>query len=413
METQLITKTLEKLKHNFSKGIYFYCTSPTIPEKTHYLHNLICLAEGCRELGIPIYSNVTSWQISCENSDCLFLHDPNIRPSDCSVVILDQGWIDVEQNPLPSDLFQSGREYVTVYIDGSDGAATRSWHPAFESFDLVLRTHMLEEFQYPKNFYPWVFGISNRMMAYLDQVPDSVARNQHLLISFRNTKNQHSVRQWMYRSFLDQLNLALAFSELEGNFNPNQSSDASTDVVNTKNDNLYWRQTGRRHNPHYYAALKTSLASACFGGFFVQPFGRNHATKFSILSKRLLSKWGIPSSTIIQWDSWRLWESLLAGCVSFHADFDQYHFALPVKPENWKHYVGVDCRNPKATVERILDEPEILHMIAENGRKWAISHYAPVPTTLRFLELIRQVKSSSIRHNFRNNIMPLASTDNE
>jgi hypothetical protein len=374
-------------KHQFSKGIYFYCTSPTSPEKTHYPHNPVCLAEGCRELGIPVYSNVTNWQISVNNKEHLFTHNPDIQPSDCSVVVLDQGWIDVDKKPLPADLFQAGRNYLTVYIDLSDGAITSSWKPEFRQFDYILKTHMLEGYQYPANFHPWFFGISNRMVAYLQDALDSRQRKRNFLITFRNTLNQHSLRKWMYQVLTDQMATTLEIDEWSDDFGLSQISNESMDI---DNDALYWKQTGRRHNPYYYLALKGSLTSACFGGFFSLPFFKNHATKTGVLSKRLLSKWTVPTSTIVQWDSWRLWESFAAGCVSIHADFDQYHFALPVKPENWKHYIGVNCNHPKTTVERMLDKPDMLHTIAEQGQKWAIEHYSPLPTTIRFLTLLQQ-----------------------
>lgn len=404
----------ESLKLDFAKGIYFYCTLPTIPGNTYYPHIRVCLAEGFRELGIPVYSNVTNWQLSVESQDHLFIHDPDVTPKDCSVVVLDTGWIDIQKSELPDDLFQPGREYITVYIDDADGAVTSSWNPAFRQFDVVLRTHMLEGYKYPKNFYPWFFGISNRMIAYLEERVESHQRKRNFLVNFRHTKHMHSVRKWMSHSFSDKLSVVLKIDEQLDNFELNQVSSTGESVDCLSNDALYWKQTARRHNPHYYASLKESLAVACFGGFFVKLFENNHATRLSRASKRLLSKWPIPTSTIVQWDNWRFWESLLAGCVAFHADFDQYHFALPVKPENWKHYIGVNCKKPNKTIERILDEPDLLYKIGNNGREWAINHYTPVPTSIRFLELMSQIGSSSPLLNIRGHQMQsFANTDRQ
>lgn len=91
---------------------------------------------------------------------------------------------------------------------------------------------------------------------------------------------------------------------------------------------------------------------------------------------------------IVQWDSWRLWESLAAGCVTFHVDFEQNNFLLPVMPINWKHYIGIDLKNVKETVQRLIEDAQILAEISTNGRSWAIEHYSPVPTAIRFLKAI-------------------------
>ncbi|WP_347237749.1 glycosyltransferase [Sphaerospermopsis sp. FACHB-1194] len=106
-------------------------------------------------------------------------------------------------------------------------------------------------------------------------------------------------------------------------------------------------------------------------------------------------------STIVQWDSWRFWESLAAGCVTFHLDFDKYGLDIPVMPENWRHYIGIDLDNVPAAIDRIVDEPEILEKIALEGRRWAIENYSPVPTALRFLETIYQ-QPLSLKNQFNN-----------
>jgi len=90
----------------------------------------------------------------------------------------------------------------------------------------------------------------------------------------------------------------------------------------------------------------------------------------------------------MQWDSWRLWESLAAGCVTFHVDFEKYGLYPPVMPENWRHYVGIDLNKIQEAVERIAAEPQLLENISLQARRWAIEHYSPVPTALRFLATV-------------------------
>ena len=103
----------------------------------------------------------------------------------------------------------------------------------------------------------------------------------------------------------------------------------------------------------------------------------------------------LQSKRIIQWDSWRFWKSLAAGCVTFHVDFEKYGLHLPVMPENWRHYIGIDLDNVQEAVERIADEPEIVERISTEGRLWALEHYSPVPTALRFLGIVGQQLATS------------------
>ncbi|MEG4215413.1 hypothetical protein QUA27_04270 [Microcoleus sp. Pol14C6] len=132
---------------------------------------------------------------------------------------------------------------------------------------------------------------------------------------------------------------------------------------------LQWKQTGQRHNPSYYQRLKESAACASFGG----------SVTSSYFTGEPIVEW---------WDSWRFWESLAAGCVTFHVDFDKYGVKLPVMPENWRHYIGIDLDNMQDTVDRIADDPGRLEKISIEGRHWAIDNYGPVPTALRFLEML-------------------------
>jgi hypothetical protein len=64
-------------------------------------------------------------------------------------------------------------------------------------------------------------------------------------------------------------------------------------------------------------------------------------------------------------------------------------------PENWRHYIGVDLDNVQATIDRITENPEILEYITQEGRSWAIKNYSPVPTALRFLEIVSQKQTTT------------------
>ena len=122
--------------------------------------------------------------------------------------------------------------------------------------------------------------------------------------------------------------------------------------------------------------------------FFLAPTFFDFTPRISYKSSRIIDKLGIKTNRIIQWDSWRFWESLAAGCVTLHVDFDKYGFLSPVSPKNWEHYIGVDLDNIKESILRIRKEPEILEKISVQGRSWAIQNYSPTAVAKRFIETI-------------------------
>ena len=91
---------------------------------------------------------------------------------------------------------------------------------------------------------------------------------------------------------------------------------------------------------------------------------------------------------IMRWDSWRLWESFAAGCVTVHLDFEKYGFALPHLPEPWVHYAPLDLDNIAGSVEQLMDRRNDWESIAEQGRAWAIGHYAPKPSAIDVLSIM-------------------------
>lgn len=362
----------------FTIKVFFYCLPPASPDQTGYPHTVICLGEGLKALGIEFYSNINYWQYSPGTEDYLFHHNSNVTPDDCDIVVLNQDWFCVANQPFPQFLFHPERKYLTVYMDSEDGSKTHSWNPEFRQFDFIFRTGCNSKLWQPSNVHPWGRGLSERMLRELETIPKFQERKKSLLVNFREPyKIKHSVRRRSYNKFLPQIQKVLPVNNVLEGFD-NFSSEPY--------HYLQWAQTGRRHSPNYYKSLKESVACACFTGFFVPPWPQDPGTLTSRTIKRIISKLDLKSNRIVDWDSWRFWESLAAGCVSIREDFDKYGFIMPVMPENWRHYIGIDFDNIQATVDRIADEPGILERIATEGRQWILEHYTPVPATLRFLE---------------------------
>src|SRR5262249_4090009 len=87
----------------------------------------------------------------------------------------------------------------------------------------------------------------------------------------------------------------------------------------------------------------------------------------------------------VQWDSFRFWEALAAGCAAFNIDIDYYGAELPVMPKNWVHYFGFDLDRVDSFIERLQEEPGSVERVAREGRRWALTHYSPNATARRFL----------------------------
>lgn len=371
------------------KPFYFYCLPVGRPEDAAFQHAPLCLAEGLKQLGIPYHCNVNYWRTAPASDDYALNCAPEVQTDDCSVVVVGHEWLEAGKR-LPENLFRRGRNYLTVYIDHADGAFTRTWSPEVRQFDLVFKAHFNARMKYPSNCHvSWPFGLSNRIIQATEGGRPFADRTQEILFNFRVN---HSLRQTAKREFIPRF---------RGLLSVNDRTEALPSAPTDAADQLNWVQTGRRHHPAYFDRLKQSMASAAFCGFFAPPWpldqhpltsrlGTGVFRRLDTVLKHLRAR----PSRLVQWDSWRLWESLAAGCATFHADFDKYGVRLPAMPENWKHYVGIDFDNLEGAVERIRSQPFLLESIATEGRRWVLQHYSPMATARRFLETINMTKNT-------------------
>ena len=375
--------------------IYFYTTFEEGPPEGAYFQDLIInLATGFKQLGIKYYASNDYWRLSPKSDRTLIEATPEVTHHDCDIVVLERQWYE-ENGCLPEGLFAPSRQYKTVYLDCNDGTRTPAWLPEFQHFDFIFKTHYSNHTKYPDNFYPWAFGLSERVLRELEEQIPWAEKQSRILVNFRNQKYSHSLRGYIQKTFVPQIEKLMTI---------NTASDDQTAFPQEPYHYLRWAQTGRRHYPNYYQRLKESQACACFGGFFLGPWYTDSHDRGSYYLSRMISKLGIKTNRIGQWDSWRFWESMAAGCVTFHIDFAKYGFNLPVMPENWRHYIGIDLDNISEAIERIADEPELLARISAEGRTWAIDNYAPKASALRFLATVANVNALDERFRSKMNL---------
>ncbi len=379
--------------------IYFYCC----PEPDNLQDDIIILAEGLQELGIPYYASANYWLQSITPGDYLFKATPDVGPDDCDIVVFPYTWFNwvrlnhpTVRRDFPPGLFKQGRRYRTVYMDTNDGHRTVSWESEFRKFDFIFRTKLNRRAWAPSNLHPWTLGLSNRMLNMTANAPAFSTRRPAVLVNFGASHHYpHTARQRADQSFSPVLNAW---------FQPDTTRDNLTVPPADAYDRLMWSQTNHRHSGAYYERLKTTQACACFCGDLIPPMpwrdpgrylvgGQKAALKMQFW--KTLARLDPRPDRIVQWDSWRFWESLSSGCLSFNLDLDLYGAQLPVMPVKDVHYIGVDLRHPHVVRERWHDDPAGIARIAAAGQAWAWKNYSPVPMASRFLKTLGFIPPTS------------------
>jgi len=358
---------------NFKKSIFFLCYPQGEPDKAAYQHGIVCIAEGLKELGIKFYSNIDYWKIATYNSEYLFSSDRSVNMEDCDVVVVNDDWV-FYGGEIPENIF-SGK-ILTVYIDNSDGTITKCMDKKFKKFDVILRSHYNCKFKYPENVHPWAFGLSNRIINITSEYIPIQKRKNCILFNFRI---KHRLRELVNKKFIPRLEEFLYTDRTSDKFDENNFSPY---------DLLMFNQSGRRHYPNYFTRLSNSVACSCFGGGFVSSIFKNPSTLPARIANKIVQKLNIQTNCIIQYDSWRFWESLVSGCVTFHVDFEKYGLLLPVMPKNWENYIGIDLSDINQSIKKIKEDPNIFNKISVNGRKWALENYSPRAQSLRFIDIL-------------------------
>lgn len=373
--------------------IYFYNSG----EPANLQDDIIALAEGLRELGVPYHSRCNYWRLHPDRDDWLFTANPEVSPLDCDVVVfpctyfywIAMGTFQLVERPLPKELFQPGRRHRNVLFDFLDGHRTISWRPEFRQFDLILRAKLNRRAWHPANMQPWTLSLSNRVMEHTAGGPPFAQRRAVCLVNFgASHPYPHGARDLAEQRFHPQLAKLFPLDRTVDNLTLAPSDPAQR---------LLWEQTGGRFSAAYYTRVKSAQTVSCFCGELIPPLpwrdpgallvGGNRA-KLRRKFYRFLAAFDPRPDRIVQWDSFRFWETLAAGSVAFHLDLERYGVTLPVMPRNWEHYVGIDLENPTPALERLRDDPGQLAAIATRGREWALHHYSPKATAARFLSLL-------------------------
>lgn len=343
------------LREIYTNGIFF------LSDNSDYSYASVCLADGLRQLGVPIFSNISYHEPLI--SDMAFSASEPRNPEAIGMVVLDL----TETLPLHNQIVRFTPPHprtVVVCMHDNAGEICFPDQPAFCTHESRLRTVAGQRI-------PIAFGVSSSMLRHAGSLAQSDRiRKEAFLSSFRPSEGQ-SLRASLELSFIPLLRKVFS---------------VDTQMAGTE-----------RWSAEYYRHLAGYRGSLAYGGFYSQNLLSNPWFKTIEPLSSFLSMTNYHQETVVlRWDSWRFWESLAFGCATIHLDFEQYGFNLPVLPENWTHYIGIRLDRLQEDLERLYDEQARLSEIAEQGKEWAIRHYSPIAVARRFLETSQRLFCSSV-----------------
>jgi hypothetical protein len=325
-------------------GFYFYFHKEDFdPVRRHYAQ--AALAQGLKRLGAPLFSNAAS---------PLFSSKP-LRPEDGHTAV----FVATEDTYAP-DYAQWIGSYPARKIILSM-ADTGQWLPTPPD-TVALMCHSSRFFALPGPRRPWSFGLTDERTALCGQPPAFDTRRPVILRNFRSSYSQ-SVRS--------ALDLALV-PHLEKHFTVDRSLSSGAGGFQAVASDHFER-------------LRTSVGCLAYGGEYTLNLAGHPGVASTPMGALYRAARFEREPVVSRWDSWRFWESLACGCLTFHVDLDKYGCLLPEMPVAWKHYIGVDLEDPRGAVERLMDERPRWAEISAAGRAWALEHYSPEAAARRFL----------------------------
>jgi hypothetical protein len=305
---------------------YFLLSQYNGPTKANYQHVCVVFAEGLWNNKIKFASNIDYYPD--ENNNYLFKKKE----------LGDEEYIVTSAPEEFDSIIKNNKEKKLIIFDTKD-----EWvrHKSAVYSPYCYRYFMSTCRIISDKIRPLCFGITERMInaTRLPSIPWS-ERSKKILWCHRvdNHQLRHTVKQY-YK------NNSIVINEFIDNFK--RPDDSSLH---------YWNHTGRRHSPEYFHLLRQHRYLDAHGGY------------------------GKPTSRteIIQWDSWKVWEGFLSGCLVITADLEYYKIKLPFQLIPFEHYIPIRYDQIEGSYDklfRLSDEEQ--EKIAQNGRKFVLEHYLP------------------------------------
>ena len=354
---------------------YFFCGIFKNINKAYYEHYLIAIAEGLLKRGINLYGNINYWPTQKNKKGFLIekIQWKTIK-NDIDYIFISHNFINNFFHLLPNELFQNyKRKFKIIIIDGSFGKFPKTeekYKKLYPSF--IFRSHYTEILHKKTQFIPWQFGWTERMYDITKKY-------------LSNFKKKENVMSCNYRVQHQSRSLALThlyknkFLNCDWDFNNYSAENVNKDDIHLNNI------TGGRHSLEYYFNLSKSRYSFAFGGHLEHKYLKD---KFSSkIFRSILDKFFYKHYEYVwQHDSWRFWESLLSGCLTFHINLEVYGAQFPILPKSGMHYAGISFKeNLDKQIKNFITNAEEISL---NGREWVLKEYSPLKITERILNII-------------------------
>jgi hypothetical protein len=378
--------------------VKFYSSKYQSTGAARYQHTSVVLAEGLSELGIDFWGNNDYWYD-------LEINDYRIRAGEGKAdvnVYSSQFLLD-----NPSEIDNVDYSQFNILIDNEDGFDSPAMDLKYQGFDIIFRCHYNSKFErfkykidwaqdklpnYLPQTLPWNFGMSNRIIKYIDNSCKEEVE-ERVLVNFRF---DHNIRSWGKSAFFKVLRDKLPIYD--------KLTDTLEDFYTT--DKLsYWAQTGRRHNPQYFVDLNRSKYILAFGGkLFFDPIGNNIFLKLNHIFLKILAKFSklidgptveYKYCTMTQYGGWRLFEALYSpNTVPVQINLEQWKCIWPVLPEAGVHYLAVDGLKFEKSAKSLLKlTNEEYERIAKAGREWVSRNYSPRAVAERFIKIVNEKRN--------------------
>jgi hypothetical protein len=312
--------------------MFYFLLKPFIgPTQANYQHAPIVFAEGLQQHKIKFSANINYYPDPSGNF--LFLKTDTPPPDTIYIVTAHP-----EDFKEEMAAFNDTRKYDIIIFDSKD-----EWVRP-QSTSLLQYAHryfMTSTKVVTDRIKPLCFAASNRMITIIQSQPKISWSDRQETIFWAHRVTNHQLRNIVKDVYDKQ---GISYTKYLDNFESPEDPEALH----------WWTQTGRRHQPQYFAELQKYKYMDAHGGYLNREGG------------------------IVQWDSWKVWEGLLSGMLVLTADLDFYNIKLPCKLIPYVHYIPVRYNHipdAYANLARLTDEKKM--QIALQGQQLALQNFNP------------------------------------
>lgn len=313
---------------------YFLLRPYKKPTEANYQHAAILFAEGLQALNISFKGNIDYFP----DLSGTYLFQKDTVNKDTKYIVTSHPEDFKEQMLLL-------QQYKIIIFDSKDewirGQSTSLAHLSYRYF--MTSAKVITD-----KLKPLCFGATNRMVAATAATATAGASSKWSdrkeAIFWAHRVDNHQIRNYV-KNYYSRSNTPLHI-HLDNFEQP--TAEAVAEAVH------YWQHTGRRHSPTYFNALQEYRYMDAHGGYPTKNGGIN------------------------QWDSWKVWEGLLAGMLVITADLDYYKIKLPFTLEPYEHYIPIrydHIEDGYNALNRLSDEKKAA--IAKAGQEFALKNFTP------------------------------------